>query len=167
MNWDMMLYVVGVLFVVLFVFYTYYKDRLLNKKLRDFEILVEELNRELYTINQQHKSEIELMQKRQQDETKILISKELKIIAQTILESVNELKIRQENIRSSLEGKILKIDEKVKEYIKVPASTNVDQNRVKALFDAGYNKEEIAKELHTNVGEVGFILNILNLQKHI
>jgi DNA-binding NarL/FixJ family response regulator len=93
---------------------------------------------------------------------KVLV-KELKGFADSLVESISEIKTAQQAIKSNLEARMDRLEERTKEYLSVPSSAALDENKVRALHKAGYSKEDIAKELHANVSEIAFILNILNL----
>jgi len=163
---DMLLMILGSLVLVFFLIYMIYKDSVTTRKLKDYEFAIEELNRQLFLVekmqkNSGNKEEIDI-----EAEIQRILSRELKGLGETLIDSISEIKQAQLNLKSNLEARMDRIEERTKEYMSVPTSATLDENRVRSLHKAGYSKEEIARELHANVSEVSFILNILNLSNN-
>lgn len=160
---DMLLMILGSLVLVFLFIYMIYKDSVTTRKLKDYEFAIEELNRQLFLVEKTQKSaggkeEVDI-----EAEIQRILSRELKGLGETLIDSISEIKQAQVNLKSNLEARMDRIEERTKEYMSVPTSATLDENRVRSLHKAGYSKEEIARELHANVSEVSFILNILNL----
>lgn len=160
---DLLLIILGSLVLVFFLIYMIYKDSVTTRKLKDYEFAIEELNRNIFLLDKNQKKGSEKPELNIEAEIQRVFSKELKGLADTLIDSIGELKKAQANLKNNLEARMDRIEERTKEYMSVPASAALDENRVRSLHKAGYSKEEIARELHANVSEVSFILNILNL----
>jgi DNA invertase Pin-like site-specific DNA recombinase len=162
-NDELLLVILGSLVLVFFLIYMIYKESATTRKLKDYEFAIEELNRHIYLVEKTQKN---MPQKEEIDveaEIQRLLAKELKGLGETLIDSINEIKRAQSALKSNLEARMDRIEERTKEYLSVPSPASLDENRVRSLHKAGYSKEEIARELHANVSEVSFILNILNL----
>ncbi len=160
---DLLLVILGSLVLIIFLIYMIYKDSTTTRKLKDYEFAIEELNRHIFLLEKNQKSGNDKIMAEVETEINRLFSKELKGIADTLMSSINEIKAIQANMKNNLEARMDRIEERTKEYLAVPSSPTLDENRVKALHKAGYTKEEIAKELHVSVSEVSFVLNILSI----
>ena len=163
LNEDILLILLGGLVLIVFLVYMIYKDSMTTRKLKDYEFAIEELNRQLFLLEKNQKGGDEKIMAEVEAEINRLFSKELKGIADTLMSSINEIKSIQANMKNNLETRMDRIEERTKEYLSVPSSPTLDENKVQSLHKAGYTKEEIAKELHVSVSEVSFVLNILNL----
>ena len=173
-NSDILLFSVIIAFLIVFLLYMFFKDQATTRKLKDFEYAIEEFNKQIFILQKKQKNDTskETKEKLKQEiikefdeEIKRVIVKEIKDLIDRLVETLNTLRENLDTTKEDLELRIERLEEKTKEYMSVPTTATIDENRVKALFKAGYKKEEIARELHTSVGEVSFILNILNLQK--
>ncbi len=163
LNDDLILMITGSLVLVFFLIYMIYKDSVTTRKLKDYEFAIEELNRQIFLVEKMQKNSGEKEEVDIEAEIQRVLARELKGLGETLIDSINEIKQSQVNLKSNLEARMDRIEERTKEYMSVPTSATLDENRVRSLHKAGYSKEEIAKELHANVSEVSFILNILNL----
>jgi hypothetical protein len=160
---DLILMITGSLVLVFFLIYMIYKDSVTTRKLKDYEFAIEELNRQIFLVEKMQRQSGEREEVDMDAEIQRVLAKELKGLGETLIDSINEIKQAQVNLKSNLEARMDRIEERTKEYMSVPSSPALDENKVRSLYKAGYSKEEIAKELHANVSEVSFILNILNL----
>jgi len=162
-NDELILIILGSLVVVFFLIYMIYKDSVTTRKLKDYEFAIEELNRQIYLVEKTQKSMPKKEEIDIEAEIQRILAKELKGLGETLIDSINEIKNAQMSLKSNLEARMDRIEERTKEYLSVPSPSALDENKVRSLHKAGYSKEEIARELHANVSEVSFILNILNL----
>jgi len=165
-------------FMVVLTLYMFFKDKSTNKKLKDFEYVIEEMNKQLFAYEKKLKKsnneddqdrlknniKEEILSEFDNEIKKVLVN-ELKELIDKLVHTINTLKQEFDTNKEEINIRLERLEEKTKEYMSVPTSAAIDENRVKALFKAGYNKEEIARELHVSVSEISFILNILNLQK--
>jgi DNA-binding NarL/FixJ family response regulator len=151
----------------------FFKDQATARKLKDFEYAIEELNKQIFILQKKQKNDTskDLKETLKQEilkefdtEIKNVLVKEIKDLIDRLVETLNTLRQNLDTTKEDLELRIERLEEKTKEYMSMPTTATIDENRVKALFKAGYKKEEIARELHTSVGEVSFVLNILNLR---
>ena len=160
---DLILMIVGSLVLVSFLIYMIYKDSVTTRKLKDYEFAIEELNRQIFLVEKMQKQSGQKEEIDIEAEIQRILAKEFKGLGETLLDSISEIKQAQYSLKANLEARMDRIEERTKEYMSVPSSAALDENKVRSLHKAGYSKEEIAKELHANVSEVSFILNILNL----
>lgn len=161
---DLILMITGSLVLVFFLVYMIYKDSVTTRKLKDYEFAIEELNRQIFLVEKAQKQSVNNKEEIDiEAEIQRVLARELKGLGETLIDSMNEIKQSQVNLKSNLEARMDRIEERTKEYMSVPSSPSLDENKVRSLHKAGYSKEEIARELHANVSEVSFILNILNL----
>ena len=170
---DILLFSIIVAFLIIFLLYMFFKDQATTRKLKDFEYAIEELNKQIFILQKQQKSDTSkeakenLKQEIVKDfdiEIKNVLVKEIKELIDRLVETINTLRQNLDTTKEDLDFRIQRLEEKTKEYMSMPTTATIDENKVKALFKAGYKKEEIARELHTSVGEISFVLNILNLQ---
>jgi uncharacterized protein YoxC len=162
---DDMLLVIGVSgFVLFFVIYVIYKDSALNKKLRSYEFALEELNRQIYVLEKKQKKSLDesitKTNENLQDHTQHLLNTKVTQMGQNIIESVSELQENQDYMQQEMYSRIEHLENKFNEYLAVPNKTTLDEKRVIALAGAGYTAAGIARELHANLSEVTFILNL-------
>ena len=105
------------------------------------------------------------MLKEKDDEGKLkeMMTRELTGFTQTLLESVQQMKNQVMEEQESLDMRMTRLEERIKEHLSIPVSPTLDEKRILSLHNAGYSKEEIARELRANVSEVGFVLKLNNL----
>jgi len=173
LNSDILLFSIVIAFLIIFLLYMFFKDQATARKLKDFEYAIEELNKQIFILQKKQKNDTskDLKETLKQEilkefdtEIKNVLVKEIKDLIDRLVETLNTLRQNLDTTKEDLELRIERLEEKTKEYMSMPTTATIDENRVKALFKAGYKKEEIARELHTSVGEVSFVLNILNLR---
>lgn len=160
---NIILVVLGSLLVLIFFIYIIYKDSVATKKLKDYEFAIEDLNRHIFMLEKKIETDKDTTKIKVADEIQKALTKELKEFAGTFMLSIKELQSAHELGKYDLQNRIARLEERTKEYMSVPSAGILDENRVKALYKAGYSKEDIARELRANVSEVSFILNILSL----
>ena len=146
------------------LFFLYYRDAVIGKKLRIYETSIDALNREVYKLRKEQRKYFSSENLDIDEEVKGILSKELSAFTAQVLDSIKEIRISQEEALEKLQYRLEHLEEKTKEYMAVPSSmVGLDEKRVISLFHAGYSTEDIARELRANISEVAFILKLNNL----
>lgn len=76
---------------------------------------------------------------------------------------VKEVKEMVKSDRSYFEEKIIKLENRVKDFGHLGGSNDIDEKRIIALFQEGWSIDSIAKELRIGRGEVEFTLKLADI----
>ncbi|MDR0664837.1 MAG: hypothetical protein LBF86_04875 [Helicobacteraceae bacterium] len=110
---------------------------------------------------------------------RVAIEHDLKIAQQAALDQIKSqaAAILSEHIRATQEElrdmqiendtralRIERLEEKINEFASVPIATGIDASKVIALYNSGFNANEIARELKINQSEVVLTLRLNNLE---
>ena len=156
-------------FVILFLFYfTYTKDLQHSKNIRSVATAIEELNRELYYINQKLSKTQESLGENGPRMSDEMIYDEIErtvfdmlqpnsLALKELHDTINAVEIEVSNRISNLESGV--------KQISIPLSFHGnDDEKIIALFGQGIPLETISKELHISKPEVEFVLKINKLK---
>lgn len=164
-----LLFAAGMVVVVLLVIaFVYIRDGEISKRLRNFEKSIEDINIQLYKLKKSLK-ERELEGNDEDNEFRIRLRNEIKgdneALKAELYQAIKEFSKKYEEERIKLEDKIAIIEERIKESLYISnVTTNVDEERIIALFQKGYTIDAIAKELNIGKGEVELSLSLANLR---
>lgn len=164
----------GLILFVIIVF-LFLKDSEVNKKLRKYEKSIEDLHYDIFKI----KKEFQELQENVSNaidankavsktdierSIKSTVDMQINKLLEPIVESLNDFDSTLKTMQDSIDTKINRLNDQVKEVTAIPSSTGgiVDRNKVIELAKDGKDSEFIARELRTTKGEIDFILRMAN-----
>jgi uncharacterized protein YoxC len=157
----------GVLVLMLF-FLVMLRDQEVSKKLKLYERIIEDLNRENHTISKKLEK---LLSKEPLDldsiraEMKSQIKDEVQVSLAPLVESIREIEGVMQDFQ---EEQIRRIDnlEESKKVVNFAAPNMVDSNEklIISQYKKGKSEAMIAKDLRIGIGEVDLILRLANLK---
>lgn len=172
---------IGVSIVILFIIiYMYIKDLENSRKLKSYERSIEELNKQLFTIQKSVKEFEESQTKKSKSSERSIddrlneFREEMKSDIKSTVANITPLVDIIENVQRSFQAhknkidtRMAEIEDRVKAVIAIPTvSSSLDESRILTMYQDGKSKEEIAKELRITKGEVELILKISNYGKN-
>lgn len=140
------------LFVVVFIFF-YIRDSEYQKRLFRYEKSLDDLNKELYKMHKFIKDNANKNTSVNNIDYEKIIKNELKNIHDLINKD-----------RKYVDGKIAKIEEKVKASSVIPSGFgSSDDRKILSMFKDGWSIESIARELRISKSEVEFTLKLAEI----
>ena len=140
-------------FIFFLFFYILNRDKTNDRKFAAMELMIENLNQELFKLNKEVKN--------------IKKMDSLDEIENIIEGMIANIKNMQRNFNLKIQELEEKIDMRETSQKKAFDFTNVnmnDEKKIKALYKSGYSLEEISRELRIPVGEIKLILNFSGLE---
>lgn len=163
--------------ILLIIIYMYIKDLENSRKLKSYEKSIEELNKQIYSL-QKSVNEFEQSHKKSSIKSERGIDEKLNEFRAEIQNDINstitkitplvdiiqEVQRSFQNHKNKIDTRMAQIEDRVKSVISLPTSLNssTEESKIISLYQSGKSKEEIAKELRLTSGEVEFFLKISN-----
>jgi uncharacterized protein YoxC len=163
----------GVILLIIIIF-LFLKDGESNRKLKRYEKSIEDLHYEIFQLKKElqefkESSSQAIADNKPVDKIVIdrtikdTVDKEINKIVEPLISSLNDFDATLNSMQESVDGKINRLNDQVKEVTAIPSSSgNVDKNKVLDMAKDGKNSEFIARELRTTKGEIDFILKMAN-----
>lgn len=145
-------------FAILFLFfYMFIRDKAIDKKFMLISTALEDINNEIYKLQKQQKANSLDVEK--------IVSERLDEVLDSLIQTIKETQYKNQKEIEILYNKITKIEGDVKNF-SLPNFNSMMQKddkkeEIKSLYEIGWSVEDIAKQLHMNVGEVSFFLNLI------
>lgn len=153
----------GIVFILLCVVVDLYlKDKKNTKKYALLEESIDKFTNELHQLQrniQEIKVKEEFVRLTMGDEFQNNVESGLNQFYQQL----KEMKENIRNERNYLEEKIIKLENRVRDFGYLSGDSDVDEKRIIALFQEGWSIDSIAKELRIGRGEVEFTLKLADI----
>jgi gas vesicle protein len=153
--------------VLLLIYYIFTRELQQNRQIRAIATAIEQLNHQVYTLEQSLKERSEL--KVDDDSlTAADLQYELEVgfseYSKPIIKHQKELQDELTQIKEQLQQRITNLEENVRN-LSLPASvTGMDDDRIITLYKQGVDLDTISKELRLSKPEVEFVLKINKLK---
>lgn len=167
-GFEILLIVIVALFVAN-LYYTNFKSEKVAKKSKILASAIEELNRDVYKIENKIKDiEHEISEQRNSNETEIsedvvksMVNSKIENLATEVVNSLHEIESSFAEFKSQNEQKIMLLEDNIRS-MSVPKSLSggVDDNQIFNLFQQGMSIDMIARELRLPKAEVEFSLKL-------
>jgi len=152
---------------ILLIYITYFimsRDTQRSKKINSIATAVEELHRQLYTVETKMKQEIELLSAADTPLSKELLHHELEQglqrIAGPVSQSLEEVERNFSAYKADFDKRLRQLEEGMRSLAMPSSVSGMDDAKIIALFKQGIDLDTIAKELHLSKPEVEFVLKI-------
>ncbi|MCE3036757.1 helix-turn-helix domain-containing protein [Helicobacter sp. faydin-H20] len=153
----------GIVFILLCVVVDLYlKDKKNTKKYALLEESIDKFTNELHQLQrniQEIKVKEEFVRLTMGDEFQNNVESGLNQFYQQLKEMKEDIR----NERNYLEEKIIKLENRVRDFGYLSGDSDVDEKRIIALFQEGWSIDSIAKELRIGRGEVEFTLKLADI----
>jgi predicted RNase H-like nuclease (RuvC/YqgF family) len=163
----------GVILFIIIIF-LFLKDGESNRKLKRYEKSIEDLHYEVFKLKKEFQ-ELQDNTSKAIDNNKQVpkfeidksikdtVDTEINKLLEPLITSLDDFDNTLQNMQSSIDTKINKLNDQVKEVTSIPSTSgSVDKNKVIEMAKNGKDSEFIAKELRTTKGEIEFILKMAN-----
>lgn len=153
----------GVVFVLLcIVVDLFLKDRKNAKKYALLEESIDKLTNEMHQL-QKKVQEVKI----KEDFARSTLGDEFQNNVETGLsqfyQQLKEMKTAIKDEREYLEEKIIRLENRVRDFGYLGSGNDIDEKRIIALFQEGWSIDSIAKELRIGRGEVEFTLKLADI----
>ncbi len=150
--------------ILYLLYYVYEKESYYNKNLRSIASVVEELNRDIFQLQNKLSEttrKIDYSKRNMSDEEIYQeIERTVYDMTKPLILTIQELKQTSLSNVTELEKRIAYLENGVKQ-INIPSSLHAkDDEKVISLYNQGVSIDTIAKELHLSKTEIEFILKI-------
>ena len=140
-------------FILFLFFYILKLEKAIEQKFAAMELSLEELNKEMFLVKKQLKS----------DETLKTLER-LERIIESIVDDVRIMEEKNRDFYRQIESEIAKINMEIKKNSLPSVSTlsKHEEEKVISLYKNGYSIEEISRELRIPAGEIELIVKFAN-----
>lgn len=167
---DLALTVLLALSVLSLFVFVYIRENAINKKLKSYEKAFDALNQGLHKLEKELKDTKESMvimsnMKPEAPVIKGVSFEDLTEMSRLIIEQFQELQKESSDFRDGMLERFVDLESKVRPIATMTSpNASADESKIMALYDDGFNCEEIAKQLRIGTGEVEFVLKLHNLK---
>ncbi|MEA3372159.1 MAG: hypothetical protein U9Q62_00575 [Campylobacterota bacterium] len=156
---------IGLAALMLYLIYVIIsKDAQQNRKIRSIATAVEELHRQLYAsekkINQQIDQLASLEPPMSRSEIEQKLEQSSYATAVPVAQSIEEIQRGFDAFKSDITKRLHQVEDGMRSLSMPSSVSNMDDEKIIALFKQGVPLETIAKELHLSKPEVEFVLKI-------
>jgi gas vesicle protein len=131
-------------FIMFLFFYMIKRDREVDKKIAALELMIEEMNQEIFALKKEAKNSRHLEMLR-----------ELEEVVEELVDNVKEMERNNLEYIKKLENEIHELEHKTKpKFMDFTNLSKSDEQKIISLYKSGYTIEQISKELRIPAGEV-------------
>jgi Zn-dependent oligopeptidase len=135
-------------FILFLYFYMLKRDKVVENKLAALELMLEDVNQEVYKIKKNLK----------QNTTQKMLE-EMESVIEKLVDNIKQMEEKNTARLKNMENKIFTIEHSVKSKMVDFSNINkTDEQRIINLYKNGYSVEDISKELRIPAGEVELVI---------
>jgi hypothetical protein len=156
--------------VVGLIYYVITKESEASGKIRAIARAVDELHRELFTMDKRLKQELEIISSLQesvpmnQNSLHAELGREVNEISVPILESLGHIEGSLSAYKDKTENRLRYLEERIRNLSLPTSISGLDDEKVISRYNQGVDVDTIAKELRLSKAEVEFVLKINQLR---
>lgn len=143
-----------------FIYYLLSKDQNRAKQIRSIAFMIEEIQRELHSLDKRFTQELEILSALPDEPNKDNISH----IADPIFQSLESITNSLTHYKETTESRLKYLEERLRNLSSPSPIINLDDDKIIEKFKGGLSVDEIAKELKISKAEIDFVLKINQLR---
>lgn len=156
---------IGIAVVLLYlIYFIISKDAQQSRKIRAIATAVEELHRQLYSTEQKFNQQIDQLASMEPPMSRTEIEHKLEqglyATAAPVAQSLEEIQQGFDAFKSDIAKRLHQVEDGMRSLSMPSSVSNMDDEKIIALFKQGVPLETIAKELHLSKPEVEFVLKL-------
>ncbi len=152
---------------LLLIYITYFiisRDAQQNKKINSMATVIEELHRQIYTMETQIRQEVDLLSAVDtpisKEEMTMTVERGMQSIAGPVAASLEGVEQNISAFKDDFNKRLHHLEDGMRSLAMPSAVNSMDDAKIIARFKQGAELETIAKELHLSKAEVEFVLKI-------
>ncbi len=135
-------------FILFLYFYMLKRDKVVENKLAALELMLEDVNQEVYKIKKNLK----------QNTTQNMLE-EMESVIDKLVENIKQMEEKNAIRLKEMENKVFTLEHSIKSKMADFSNINkTDEQRIINLYKNGYSVEDISKELRIPAGEVELVI---------
>ncbi len=143
-----------------FFYYLLNRDAARTKQIRSIAYMIEDIQREMHSIEKRLSQELEILSQLPQPEPTSSISD----ISEPIFTSLDSIASSLNHYKDRTESRLKYLEERLRNLSHPAPITNLDDDKILERFRSGMSVDEIAKDLKISKSEIDFVLKINQLR---
>ncbi len=144
-----------VLAIVILAFFVLLKKKEFTRKIKLLEEVIEKTTNDIHHLQKSLKEN--------QEKNRVQSNLELESGLERFYREMRELHEMIKSDRNYFEEKMLKLENRVRDFGHLGGGSDVDEKRIITLYQEGWSIDSIAKELRIGRGEVEFTLKLADI----